>query len=108
MSDTAIRVEGLSKLYRLGENQQPYNTLRDSLTNSVKRPFQRFRKQPAPKGRGAEKDPTLWALRDLNFEVKQGEIIGIIGRNGAGKSTLLKVLSRITEPTSGYAELRGR
>jgi lipopolysaccharide transport system ATP-binding protein len=108
MSDTAIRVEGLSKLYRLGENQQPYNTLRDTLTNSIKRPFQRFSKPQAPKGQSAEKDSTLWALRDLNFEVKQGEIIGIIGRNGAGKSTLLKVLSRITEPTSGYAELRGR
>jgi lipopolysaccharide transport system ATP-binding protein len=108
MGDTAIRVEGLSKIYKLGENQQPYRTLRDTLSQSFQRPFRRLRGQEVRKQRAAKDDPTLWALKDVSFEVKKGEVIGIIGRNGAGKSTLLKVLSRITEPTSGYADLCGR
>ena len=108
MGDTAIRVEGLSKKYRLGENQQPYGTLRDSLTHALQRPFRRLRGQEVRKKPANADDPTLWALKDLSFEVKKGEVIGIIGRNGAGKSTLLKVLSRITEPTHGYADLCGR
>src|SRR5262249_11974746 len=105
----AIRVENLSKRYHIGPNQAGgYRTLRDSIMDTVKAPGHRLRRWAA--GRAAEKPtPTAhWALRDISFEVEPGEVLGIIGRNGAGKSTLLKVLSRITEPTSGRAELRGR
>jgi lipopolysaccharide transport system ATP-binding protein len=104
MSDIAIRVQGLSKLYRLGEAEEGYRTLRESLTDTFMAPFRRLHRGPSPK-REAE---TIWALKDVSFEVKHGEVIGIIGRNGAGKSTLLKILSRITEPTEGHAEIHGR
>jgi lipopolysaccharide transport system ATP-binding protein len=101
MSDIAIRVEHLSKRYRLGE-REPYKSLRDVLARAVSAPFKR------PNGK-VEADPGyIWALDDVSFEVKQGEAVGIIGRNGAGKSTLLKVLSRITKPTKGRAEIYGR
>ena len=96
MTDVAVRVDGLGKRYRLGE-REPYRTLRDALTRA------RRRGQNA-RDHGLE----LWALRDVGFEVKRGDVVGIIGRNGAGKSTLLKILSRITEPTTGRAEIRGR
>ncbi|MFN6964723.1 MAG: polysaccharide ABC transporter ATP-binding protein [Pyrinomonadaceae bacterium] len=88
-----IRAENISKLYRLGERAP--NSLRDFLTGIVRR-------------RGGGRRSKLWALRDINFEVSEGETLGIIGRNGAGKSTLLKILSRITKPTTGRAEIRGR
>jgi lipopolysaccharide transport system ATP-binding protein len=97
-----IRVENLSKQYRIGAAQAPYKTLRESLTEAVRAPFSRFRSN----GNGA--DNTVWALKDVSFEVMPGEIVGIIGRNGAGKSTLLKILSRITEPTEGKVDLYGR
>ena len=97
-----IRVENLSKQYRLGAARQPYSTLRESLTNAVRAPLKSFRSN-----NDAEKN-RFWALRDINFEVNPGEVVGIIGRNGAGKSTLLKILSRITEPTVGKIELYGR
>jgi lipopolysaccharide transport system ATP-binding protein len=97
VSTPAIRVSGLSKRFRIGERAR-YKSLRESIQNAIKAPFRR--------GRRAEE--TIWALRDVSFEVAPGEVVGVIGRNGAGKSTLLKVLSRITEPTEGRVELRGR
>jgi len=106
MTDIAIKVEGLSKLYRIGQ-REPYRTLRDTLTNAFTTPFRRLKGNSKSAIRNPKSD-TIWALKDVSFEVKQGEVIGIIGRNGAGKSTLLKILSRITEPTEGYADIYGR
>jgi lipopolysaccharide transport system ATP-binding protein len=109
----AIRVDGLSKLYRVGARQQGYKTLRECLTQALWSPIQRLRQSFAIKAEtegaaGRLSGENFWALKDVNFEVKPGEVVGIIGRNGAGKSTLLKIFSRITEPTSGRIELRGR
>ena len=106
MSDIALRVDHLSKLYHLGALQQRHDTLRDALVSTFKRPALSLSK--GANVQTAERSEDLWALRDVSFEVQQGEVLGIIGRNGAGKSTLLKILSRITEPTSGRAEIHGR
>src|SRR5689334_21899598 len=103
MSDVAIRVDGLSKQFRIGAPER-YRTLRDTLTDALAAPFRRLRNGAS----GQSEAETIWALKDVSFEVKHGEVIGIIGRNGAGKSTLLKILSRITEPTEGRAEIHGR
>lgn len=109
MSDVAIRVEGLSKQYRIGARQERYRALRDSITDAMIAPFRRAASLLRGQATGAaELNETIWALQDVSFEVKQGEVIGVIGRNGAGKSTLLKILSRITEPTRGHAEIYGR
>jgi len=96
-----IKVEGLGKQYRIGARQASYGSLRDSLAGLVRAPLRRLQN-----GQGSR--PKIWALRDANFEVAPGEVVGIIGRNGAGKSTLLKLLSHITEPTTGNIQLYGR
>src|SRR6266704_1271942 len=106
MSETAIQVENVSKLYHIGE-RKPYKTVRESLMNVLSAPSRLSRRLRKTKTRRAD-ETELWALRDVSFEVKQGEVVGLIGRNGAGKSTLLKVLSRITEPTAGRITIRGR
>jgi lipopolysaccharide transport system ATP-binding protein len=95
-----IKVQNLSKKYVLGGPVAPYSTIRETLVDLARKPLRSIL------GNGGA--PNLWALKDLSFEIGNGEVVGIIGRNGAGKSTLLKVLSRITEPTSGRIELYGR
>ncbi|HEY8286876.1 MAG TPA: ATP-binding cassette domain-containing protein, partial [Chloroflexota bacterium] len=110
MSDVAIRVEGLGKKYRLGAKQQSYGSLRESLAGAsawTSRLFRRPRGR-ADQGRHGQRRPEFWALQDVGFEVKHGDVLGIIGRNGAGKSTLLKLLSEITEPTTGRISVSGR
>jgi lipopolysaccharide transport system ATP-binding protein len=107
VSDIAIRVEGLSKQYRIGGPQARYKTLRESLVSAAQAPIRRAGK--LLRGEAAtDHQETIWALKDVSFEVKHGEVLGIIGRNGAGKSTLLKILSRITAPTEGTVDLYGR
>jgi homopolymeric O-antigen transport system ATP-binding protein len=105
MSDVVIRVDNLGKRYRIGERER-YLALRDVLTRAASAPARLFRprRPSAPNGDHSH----IWALKDICFEIRQGEVVGVIGRNGAGKSTLLKILARVTKPTSGFAEVRGR
>lgn len=102
MGDIAISVEGLGKRYRIAHQRDPYGRLSETLAGAFRAPFDRLR------GRPRETREWFWALQDVSFDVRQGDVLGVIGRNGAGKSTLLKILSRITEPSLGSARLQGR
>ena len=109
MGDFAIRVEDLSKKYHIGAKQQYRGSFRETIVDTVNAPFRRAGKLLRGHATGAAGlDEVIWALKDVSFDVKHGEVVGIIGRNGAGKSTLLKILSRITKPTEGRARLYGR
>jgi lipopolysaccharide transport system ATP-binding protein len=101
MGAAAITAEGLGKKYRLGTHIGGYGRLTESIYDAVRRPFHRAR-------HGRPQNGELWALRNVSLEVAEGEVLGVVGRNGAGKTTLLKILARVTEPTEGRAELRGR
>jgi lipopolysaccharide transport system ATP-binding protein len=100
-----ITVRNLSKLYRIGARRDRYKTLRSSLNEAIAAPFRRLK---GTREEQVRRDEAIWAVKDISFDVQQGQVVGLIGRNGAGKSTLLKILSEITYPTEGRVEIRGR
>jgi len=104
MTDVVIRAENLGKRYRIGERER-YLALRDVLSRGLKASARMFGRRET---RASRDYSHIWALKDVSFEIRQGEVVGVIGRNGAGKSTLLKLLARVTKPTSGFAEIHGR
>jgi len=114
---TAIRVENLSKIYRIGVKDNIHEHLGSAIFDFLKSPVKNYRKYRSlyrfddvnfdNAETGNHTTDVIWALRDVSFQVEEGEVIGIIGANGAGKSTLLKILSRITEPSGGLAEIKG-
>jgi lipopolysaccharide transport system ATP-binding protein len=113
MSKSIIVVENLSKRYRIGAKEHGYKTFREAVIDSITAPIRNFRRlrnltKYNANTEKSHEDDVIWALRDVTFEVEPGEVLGVIGHNGAGKTTLLKILSRITEPTSGGAKIYGR
>src|SRR5215207_6391049 len=107
MHPVALRVADLGKLYHIGRRSS-HTTLRDLITEQATRPLTWLQRRKRMERDAKANEDTIWALRDVSFEVAQGEVLGVIGRNGAGKSTLLKILSRITKPTTGRVEGYGR
>jgi len=103
MSEIAIQVENLGKRYRIGERRESYGTLKDTLTQALGAPLRVWRNRAHAKA-----EAEIWALQNLSFDVRRGEVLAVIGRNGAGKSTLLKILSRVARPTAGRAWIHGR
>ena len=109
MSNPIIKVNNLSKRYRIGAAEQGYKTFREAIMDGIRAPVRNLaRLRSLTKFKDSYEEDVIWALKEVSFEVNKGEVLGIIGKNGAGKTTILKILSRITEPTSGFAEIRGR